>query len=204
MGVDERGPIFVDQRLTKALAHPTRVHILNLLYEKPNSPSKLAKKIPDTSLKLVSHHMKVLERLDCVELVREVEHGGRVEHIYRATRQPFFTANEWAEVEPKLRQPISVNILRLIAEDLGASLAAGIFDERLDNHLSRSPIRVDEEGWRSIVRILERALSEVSEVPIESAERARQSGHDLMKTTVVLMQFLVPPTPNEDDEEASS
>jgi len=190
--------------LTKAYAHPTRVHILNLLYEKPNSPSKLAKQIPDTNLKLVSHHMKVLERLDCVELVREVEHGGRLEHIYRATRQPFFTAKEWAKVEPKFRQPMSVNILRLISEDLGASLAAGKFDERLDNHLSRSPIRVDEQGWRTLVRILERALNEVTDVAIESAERARQSGEDLLKTTVVMIQFLVPPTPDDDGEEASS
>lgn len=204
MGVEERGPVFVDQRLTKALAHPTRVHILNRLYEEPSSPSKLAKRIPDTSLKLVSHHIKVLEKLDCVELIREVEHGGRVEHIYRATRQPFFTAKEWEEVEPKLRQPISVGILRLISEDLGASLAAGKFDERPDNHLSRSPIRVDEEGWRAIVHILERALGEVLDTAVESAERARASGEDLMKIRVVMMQFLVPPKVDDEGEEDES
>ncbi|MGE5527419.1 MAG: helix-turn-helix domain-containing protein [Methanosarcina sp.] len=203
MGVDEKGPIFVDQRLAKAMAHPTRVHILNLLYDAPSSPSKLAKKMPDVGLKLVSHHIKVLEKLDCVELVRTIEHGGRIEHIYRATKRQFFTAEEWEEVEPKSRQPITVNILRMISEDIGVSLAAGKFDEKADNHLSRTPMGVDEEGWRQVVRILERALGEVIEVSVESAERARLSEEDLMRIRVVMMQFLVPPRlddPEEDEE----
>lgn len=199
--MSKKGPIFVDQRLVKATAHPTRVHILNLLYDEPSSPSKLARRIPDVNLKLVSHHIKVLEKLDCVELVRTIEHGGRVEHIYRATKRQFFTAKEWEEVEPKLRQPITTNILRLVSEDIGASLAAGKFDERPDNHLSRTPISVDDEGWREIVSILARALEEVLDVPARADERSRLTGEDLMKIRVVMMQFLVPPKMDEGNEE---
>lgn len=185
------GPALVDQRLTKALAHPTRVHILSILNEGPSSPSKIAKRLNNVSLNLTSHHIKVLRELGCVELVREVAHGGRTEHIYRATERQFFTAEEWEQVEPHERPPITVSILRLISEDVGKSLALGKFDELPDNHLSRSPIDVDREGWEEIVAILGRALDEVLEVNARSAERARLSGEDLMKIRVVMMQFLL-------------
>lgn len=187
------GPALLDRRLTKALAHPTRVHILTILNEGPSSPSKIVKRLENVSLNLASHHIKVLRELGCVELVREVTHGGRTEHIYRATKRQFFSAAEWEEVEPAARQPITVGILRMVSEDVGKSLAAGKFDELPDNHLSRSPLDVDREGWKEVVSILERALEEVFEVNERSAERARLSGEDLMKARLVMMQFLLGP-----------
>lgn len=187
-------PALVDRRLTKALAHPTRVHILSILNEGPSSPSKITKRLDNVSLNLTSHHIKVLRELGCVELVKEVTHGGRTEHIYRATKRQFFSAEEWEKVEPMARPTITVGILQLVSEDIGKSLASGKFDELPDNHLSRSPLDVDREGWREIVEILERALGEVLEVNARSAERARLSGEDLMKIRVVMMQFLLGPT----------
>lgn len=189
----DSGPALLDGRLTKALAHPTRVHILSILSEGPNSPSKIAKRLDGVSLNLTAHHIKVLRELGCVELVEEVTHGGRIEHIYRATERQFFTAEEWEEVDPKTRPSITVGILRLVSEDVGNSLASGKFDELPDNHLSRSPLDVDREGWKEIVAILERALDEVLEVNVKSAARARLSGEDLMKIRVVMMQFLLGP-----------
>lgn len=183
----------VDRRLTKALAHPTRVQILSILSDGPSSPSKIAKRLDNVSLNLTSHHIKVLRELGCVELVREVTHGGRTEHIYRATKRQHLKPEEWEEVEPHNRQPITLSILRLISEDVGKSLASGKFDEPPDNHLSRSPLDVDQEGWREIVSILNRALEEVLETNVRSAERARLSGEDLMKVRVVMMQFLLGP-----------
>ena len=123
------GPALLDQRLAKALAHPTRVHILSILNEVPSSPSKIVKRLNNVSLNLASHHIKVLRGLGCVELVREVTHGGRTEHIYRATRRQHFTPEEWEGVEPQDRPPITISILRLISEDVSRSLASGKFDE---------------------------------------------------------------------------
>jgi DNA-binding transcriptional ArsR family regulator len=187
------GPALVDRRLTKALAHPTRVHILSILNEGPSSPSKIAKQLDNVSLNLTSHHIKVLRELGCVELVREVTHGGRTEHIYRATKRHYFTIEEWEEVEPHARQPITVGILRMISEDVAKSLASGKFDELPDNHLSRSSLEVDQEGWREIASILGRALEEVLEVNARSAERSQVSGEELKKIRVAMMQFLMDP-----------
>lgn len=187
----ESGPALVDGRLTKALAHPTRVHILSILSEGPSSPSKITKRLNGVSLNLTAHHIKVLRELGCVELVEEITHGGRIEHVYRATERQFFTAEEWEEVDPAKRPSITVGILQLVSEDVRKSLASGKFDELPDNHLSRSPLDVDRQGWKEIVEILERALGEVLEVNVRSAERARLSGEDLMKIRVVMMQFLL-------------
>ncbi len=185
------GPALLDQRLTKALSHPTRVDILGILSEGPSSPSKIAKRLNNVSLNLTSHHIKVLRELGCIELVREVAHGGRTEHIYRATTRYYLSDEEWEEVEPRDRAPITVGILRMISEDVGKSLAEGKFDELPDNHLSRSVLDVDREGWGEIVSILKRALDEVLEANARSAERARLSGEELMKIRVVMMQFLL-------------
>lgn len=187
------GPALVDRRLTKALAHPTRVQILSILNDGPSSPSKIAKRLDDVSLNLTSHHIKVLRELGCVELVREVTHGGRTEHVYRATRRQHFKPDEWKEVEPHDRQPITISILRLVSEDVGKSLASGKFDELPDNHLSRSPLDVDQTGWEELVSILNRTLEEVLEVNARSAERARLSCEELAKVRVVMMQFLMDP-----------
>jgi DNA-binding transcriptional ArsR family regulator len=175
--------------MIKALAHPTRVDILNILIEGPSSPSRIAKRLDNVSLNLTSHHIKVLRELDCVELEEEVRHGGRTEHIYRLSKRPMFTADEWAQVEPEDGQPLTLEVLRVVSEELQTALLSGGFDAP-DRHLSRTPLAVDREGWREVVKILERALYELFEAGERSAERAELSGEELTKIRVVIMQFL--------------
>lgn len=58
-------PALVDQRLVKALAHPLRVHILNILNERTASPNQLSKELGE-DLSSVSYHVKVLKDIDCI------------------------------------------------------------------------------------------------------------------------------------------
>lgn len=191
------GPTFVDQRLVKAVSNPTRVDILNILWEEASSPSKVARRLQNVSVNLVSHHIKVLRELGCVELVEEVKHGGRTERIYRATKNHFFSNAEWAQIDPKDGYPITLDILRMISEDIAESLLTGRFDRLSDRHLSRSPLEVDREGWEEITGILDRALQEVQEAGQRSAGRA-QDREDLMKVRVVMMHFLLGPLEEDD------
>jgi DNA-binding transcriptional ArsR family regulator len=184
-------PKLVDPRLLKAMVHPTRVHILDILSEGPSSPVRMQRRMENISLNLVSHHVKVLRELGCIELVETVPKRGGKEHIYRAKERQFFTDEEWEAVDPKIRQPITSIILRMISEDAGRSLAEGKFDELVDNHLSRSPVELDEEGWSEVVDCLARALDEVLEAHAKSKERAYESGEELMAARVVMMQFLI-------------
>jgi DNA-binding transcriptional ArsR family regulator len=175
--------------MIKALAHPTRVDILNILGEGPSSPSRIARQLDNVSLNLTAHHIKVLRELDCVELEEEVRHGGRTEHVYRLSKRPFFTAEEWERVDPRDGQPITLQLLRVISEEVQGALLSGGFDGP-DRHMSRTPLAVDEQGWGEVVEILKRTLYELLEVGDRAEERAKLSGDDLKKVRVVIMQFL--------------
>jgi DNA-binding transcriptional ArsR family regulator len=182
--------------MIKALAHPTRVDILNVLVEGPSSPSRIARQLDNVSLNLTSHHIKVLRELDIVELQEEVRHGGRTEHIYRLTKRPMFTAEEWKEVEPEDGQFLTLDILRVVSEEVQQALLNGGFDGH-DRHLSRTPLAVDREGWQEVAKILERALYELFEVGERSAERAERSSEELARIRVVIMHFLASASPSK-------
>jgi DNA-binding transcriptional ArsR family regulator len=193
-----KSPPLIDPRLLKALAHPTRVHILDILSEGPSSPVRMRRRMQNVSLNLVSHHVKVLSDLGCIELVETVDRRGAREHIYRARERQFFDREEWEAVDPKQRQPITAILLRMISEDTNRALSEGKFDERPDNHLSRAPLKLDREGWSEVVEILARALDEVLDADARSAERARLSDEALLPARVVMMQF---PIGSEDPRE---
>lgn len=182
--------------MIKALAHPTRVDILNVLVEGPSSPSRIARQLDNVSLNLTSHHIKVLRDLDCVELQEEVRHGGRTEHIYRLTKRPMFTAEEWKEVDPNDGQFLTLDILRVVSEEVRRALLKGGFDGH-DRHLSRTPLALDREGWQEVAKILERTLYELFEVGERSAERAERNDEELTRARVVIMQFLFANDPLE-------
>lgn len=186
-------PDLIDTRLLKALEHPTRVHILSILGEGPSSPSRISRRMEHVSVRVVSHHMKVLRDLGCVELVEEVRspNGPGVEHIYRATERQFFTDEEWEAFDPRNRTPVTATLLRLISADAANSLEAGLFDALPDNHLSRTPVHVDREGWAELVATLARTLNEVIEINARSVQRAAASGEELIPARVVMMQFPV-------------
>jgi DNA-binding transcriptional ArsR family regulator len=179
--------------MLKALSHPTRQHILDMLGEGPSSPVRLMRRMDNISLNLVSHHIKVLKELGCVELIETVPRRGATEHIYRATKRHMFTVEEWETIAPHDRAPITANVLRLISEDTGRAFAEGKIDELPDNHLSRTALQLDEEGWGEVVEILERTLGEIQEVNERSAERTSTSGEELASSRVMIMQFPIGP-----------
>ncbi len=182
-------PALIDPRLLKALSHPTRQLILEILTRGPSSPVRITRQMEDVSLNLVSHHMKVLRELGCIELVDTKKKRGATEHVYRATQVHMFSAEEWAAVERSQRPPITTNILRLISEDTSRALAEGKMDEVTDNHVSRSLLELDQEGWGEVVEALRQALDAILEANVNSAQRAQESGEELQPSRVMIMQF---------------
>lgn len=182
-------PAVIDQRLLKAFAHPTRQRILVILDRGPSSPVRITRELEDVSLNLVSHHMKVLKNLGCIELVDTAKRRGATEHIYRATKLHKFSAEEWEAVEEGERPAITANLLRFISEDTSRAFSEGKMDELADNHISRSLLELDEEGWSEVVEVLRRALDDIVEANVKSAERVQRSGEELKSSRVMIMQF---------------
>jgi DNA-binding transcriptional ArsR family regulator len=182
-------PELVDPRLAKALEHPIRIEILSILQEGPSSPTRIQRELETVSLNLVAHHMKVLKELGFVELVETVSKRGAKEHIYRVARSPVISDEAWDELTPKMRLPITATVLRLISSDLARSLSAGLFDEIPDVHLSRSPLKLDREGWSEVVALLTRTLDEILDIGSRSSERLATSDEAPTAVTVAIMQF---------------
>lgn len=179
----------IDPRLLKALSHPTRIYILDILSEGPNSPSGIQRRMGDISLNLLGHHIKVLRDLGFIELAEEVQRRGVKEHIYRATERQYLTAEEWEAVEARKRPAITATILRMVSQDVGQAFADGEFDALSDNHLSRVPLEVDKVGWGEVVDALKEALDSALRAEKKSKARARKKRERLWPIRVILLQF---------------
>jgi DNA-binding transcriptional ArsR family regulator len=73
----------LDPRLAKALSNDVRARALGLLVEEAKSPKLIAAEL-ELDLRSVAYHVRVLKKLDCIELVETLPRRGAVEHVYRA------------------------------------------------------------------------------------------------------------------------
>jgi DNA-binding transcriptional ArsR family regulator len=182
----------VDPRIAKALSHPMRARILGILDERVASPNEIAETI-DERLPNVSYHVRALLDLGCIELVDTAQRRGAIEHYYRALVRPFFSDRDWKRLPRSGRQAISGAALQIIWEDVSAALKEGTFESRSDRHLSHNDVILDEEGWKAVVNVLAGVIGEVEKIASASASRVEKSGESGIPTTVVVMQFELPP-----------
>lgn len=188
----------VEQIVAKAFAHPLRVQILIILNERVASPNLLSQEL-DQSLNLVAYHVRVLEKYDCIELVDTKQRRGATEHFYRATRRQFLTDSEWARMPESLRPGLSGAMLRSLFEDIDEATKAGTFDELEDRHLSRTPMVVDQKGWKDVADLLAETLDRVLEIQAEANERLAASGEVGMLSKVDILHFKSPAAEAETD-----
>jgi DNA-binding transcriptional ArsR family regulator len=188
----------IDQRLVKALAHPLRIRLLAILNERVASPNELAQQVAEP-LGVVAYHVRTLLDLNAVELVRTEPRRGAVEHYYRATMRPFFSGKDWTELPESVRRSISGETLALIWEDITKAVTSGGFDSRVDRHLSRTLLVLDEKGWDELGELLADVLARALEIQAESGARLAEAGAEGFSTKLEMMHF-----PSVDDEAAGS
>ena len=189
----------VSPRLAAALSHPTRVGVMSALIEGPASPRQLAAEMGEP-LSNVTYHVNQLRELGCIELDRtEPRAGGRVlERFYRTSRRAYFDDQAWQELQDGERLGVTLTVMRMIGKDIADAMAAGTFFEDFDTRVSRSPMIVDEEGWREIAEVLDRATKGLFAVEERVAERSAASGTEpTLHTKVEMMQFRSPAPADE-------
>jgi DNA-binding transcriptional ArsR family regulator len=178
----------VDPRLAKALSHPMRTRILAILNEQVASPNEIAAMI-DERLPNVSYHVRALQELGCIELVRTAQRRGAIEHYYRAIERPFFSDRDWKRLPRSGRQAVTDVALQMTWEDASAAIRAGTFEARTDRHLSRSPLALDERGWKEVNELLAKTLRQAEEISARSAKRLAKSEEEEIPTRLVMMHF---------------
>jgi DNA-binding transcriptional ArsR family regulator len=180
----------LDKSLIKALSHPLRWEMLELLTERgDSSPVELARLL-DQPLATISHHMRVLRDLQCVELTRTEQRRGAIEHYYRPLAPAFFDDEQWASIPVAFRRAIAGQIFRRIVDEAAAAGEAGAFDLPTA-HIDRMLVELDELGRHELSDLLTEALRRTQEIQERSDARAADDG-DARLSVVAVLHFELP------------
>lgn len=183
-------PEAIDQRLVKALAHPTRVEILESLTERVASPNWLSENL-QASLSHVAYHTRTLEKCGCLELVDTAKRRGATEHFYKAAPNSFLGDRAWRRVPRPVRGGISAAWIQTFMDKLVTALEAGTLDRRDDTVLTWMPVRLDQSGWEDVTAILEEATDRVLTAQARSRKRLEEAekGSEGIAAVVAVANF---------------
>jgi DNA-binding transcriptional ArsR family regulator len=184
----------LDPHLVRALAHPLRVQILEVLNERQASPNELGA-ILEYPLGNVAYHTRVLEKCDCIELVGTERRRGAVEHYFRAKPRSYIGHQDWRKVPRSVRNEVSGASLEAFLDRVFDALEAGTIDDREDTTLSWTSMAVDEVGWSQATEVLEEAIARLQVVHEQSRARLEISGEEAMPivTGVAAFEVAAPP-----------
>jgi hypothetical protein len=182
-------PQSIDQRLVRALAHPLRVEILEILTERVASPTGLSAQL-NTGLTHVAYHTRALDRCGCLELVDTARRRGATEHFYKAPPGSFVGDRAWRKVPRSVRGGVSGASLQTFVDKAVAALKAGTIDRRDDTVFSWMPVRLDRRGWEEVAAIMEEATDRVLAVQSHSKRRlARGRDEGAISAVVAVANF---------------
>jgi DNA-binding transcriptional ArsR family regulator len=193
MGIARYGPgrmsvsHSLDESLIKALAHPLRWRLLEVLTERGEaSPVELARLL-ERPLATVSHHMRVLRELRCVEPSRTEPRRGAIEHYYQPLMPAFFDDEQWTRVPVMLRRAIAGQIFRRIVNEAAAAGEGGAFDAS-NAHVDRMLIELDDQGRNELSDLLTDTLREAQAIQERSDARGEKR-QEVRLSEIALLHF---------------
>ncbi len=188
--MDSQEPEMIDQRLIKALAHPLRVRILEILSAQVSSPNQLSEAL-ETGLTDVAYHTRALDKCGCLQLVDTAQRRGAVEHFYKATPDSFLGNPAWRGVPSGILPGVSGATLQTFIDKAAAAMAAGTLDGREDTIFRWLPLLLDQLGWKEVVAIMEETTEKVLAAHLRSQDRLESSGAgtESISTVVGLASF---------------
>jgi len=138
-------------------------------------------------LGVVSYHVRMLRDYDCVELVRTEPRRGALQHFYRATARPNFDEDQWRTLPSGLRRELSGETIQDLIGDLAQAADAGMLEDP-EIIVSRSPLELDERGWKKLNKLLSKTLEQALAIASESAARGAE-GTAVFPTEMALLHF---------------
>jgi DNA-binding transcriptional ArsR family regulator len=182
----------IDQRLVRALAHPLRIKILEVLTERVASPIRLSDDL-DAGLSHVAYHTRALDKCGCLELVDTAQRRGATEHFYKASPHSFIGDRIWRRVPRALLGGVSGATLQSFMDRAVAALEAGTIDGRRDTTLYWTPVLLDQQGWDEVTATMEGTIDKVLAIQRESRTRLTKSkGRGAISAIVGLASFETP------------
>lgn len=180
-----------DHAVIKAMSHPLRVRILDVLQEGAASPNELSKALEER-IGNVAYHVGILTKLGIVKLTRTAPRRGATEHWYELVAAPVISNATWGKLPSSLQDSVVSATLRETGKDIERAARSGGL-EREDIHLSRVPLTLDPDGWSEVSNILDRALDDIQQAERDSLARIKKSSDaEAWGARAVLMLFETP------------
>jgi DNA-binding transcriptional ArsR family regulator len=185
-----------DATLGAVVAHPIRCLALSILGEREASPSEIAREC-GLEVSKVGYHVTALVEAGLIEEVRHRQVRGAVEHFYRAIVRTHIDSEEEEQLSIEERKSFARTIWSMVTANASTALESGSMVERPEHHLTRVPVRLDEQGWADLAEAYQGLLDRIFEIHAESAERLGPQ-HDDPGIPVVAFQalFEMPPERN--------
>ena len=177
-----------EARIAKALAHPLRARILQRLGERVASPGDLAVEL-GAPLGVVSYHVRMLRDYDCVELVRTEPRRGALQHFYKATARPNLDEDQWRTLPSGLRRELTGETIQDLVSDLAQAADAGTLEDP-DVVLNRTPLELDEKGFKKLNKLMAKTLDQALAIAQESSTRRNEGASgEVFPTELGLLHF---------------
>ena len=173
----------LDESLLRAISHPLRHRLLGMLDGRTASPNQLAREL-DLPLGRVSYHIRLLNDLGAIELVRTEPRRGALEHFYRAVTTVWFSEADWQKLPRSARRGILGQNLQHIFGSVTAAADAGGFDSP-SSVVLRAPLELDEQGANEIAELLRETVERAREINARASER-RSNGNGTSKVPMEL------------------
>jgi DNA-binding transcriptional ArsR family regulator len=186
--MNQRRPNRIDQRLVRALGHPLRVKILEVVQLRNASPSELTDLL-SAPLGNVAYHVRVLEKCGCIEQVATARRRGAVEHYFRARPRSYIGHQDWRKVPKSLRDAVSGSALGTFFDRAADALEAGTIDSHDDTTLNWMPMAVDETGWAEVAAVFEAAANRLEAIHALCRKRMEESGDEATPLIVGMAAF---------------
>jgi AcrR family transcriptional regulator len=179
---------------------PTVPSVLFFLEKRAATPRQIAAEIGDNPA-VVASYLKDLASIGAVEAEGE-EHG---EVLYRSPsaihKLSMVSYQQAAMMSPEERSDLTRRAWEAIAKDVDASRQSGIFDSRLDRYLTRTPLALDETGWRELTDLHEEMLHAGFEIQARSTQRLKDTKEKPIEVRSVQLAFEAKPVEDPDDGE---
>jgi DNA-binding transcriptional ArsR family regulator len=181
-----------ESTLGAVVAHPLRCRCLAILGERVASPAEIAREI-HVEVSKVGYHVTALVKAGLLEEVGQRPVRGAVEHFYRAVARPITSTEDESELSMEQRASFARTIWSLITANATNALAAGTLVERTDHHLTRVPLRVDEQGWGEMTEAYMELYERVYEIQTAAAVRLGESPDDPGISVLSVLAFFETP-----------
>jgi DNA-binding transcriptional ArsR family regulator len=179
-----------DERLAKAMAHPLRQRILEVLNRRVSSPREVAEEL-DEKLGDVGYHFRMLREYGVIELVRTEQRRGAVKHFYRATSRAMLDNATWQRLPQSARRAMQGHALDQIWQHVTEGVKNQGF-ERDDAHVSWTTFDLDEKGYEAMVKLVDSTVEKALAIQAQVVERRAKGkivGQEV-KTELAVMHFL--------------